>query len=66
MQRAIKHLKRLPEPQVMSTLPLTPTRIWTHGIVSNQSILNDETVDVLAEMALSHAKAELIWSHPLT
>lgn len=59
MQRAIKHIKKeLPELYVMSDIALDPYSEFGHdGIVSNQSILNDETVDVLAEMALSHAKA---------
>lgn len=59
MQRAIKLLKtELPELYVMSDIALDPYSEFGHdGIVNNHEILNDQTVKVLAEMALSHANA---------
>ena len=59
MQRAIRLLKsEIPEMYLMSDVALDPYSIHGHdGIVDGQEILNDETVDVLAEMALSHAEA---------
>jgi len=59
VQRAIRLLKsEIPEMYLMSDVALDPYSIHGHdGIVDGQEILNDETVDVLAEMALSHAEA---------
>ena len=59
MQTAIKLLKtELPELYVMSDIALDPYSEFGHdGIVNNHEILNDQTVKVLAEMALSHANA---------
>lgn len=59
MQRAIKVIKEnLPELYVMSDVALDPYSIHGHdGIVEGDNILNDATVEVLSEMALSHAKA---------
>ena len=59
MQRAIKTVKdSVPEMLVMTDVALDPYSIFGHdGIVSEGKILNDDTTAVLAEMALSHAKA---------
>ena len=59
MQRAIKKLKaEVPNMYLMSDIALDPYSIHGHdGIVDGQEILNDETIEVLAEMALSHAQA---------
>lgn len=59
MQRAIKTVKNaVPEMVVMTDVALDPYSIYGHdGIVSEGKILNDDSSAVLAEMALSHAKA---------
>ncbi|WP_242158153.1 porphobilinogen synthase [Aestuariivivens sediminis] len=59
MQRAIKTVKNAcPEMLVMTDVALDPYSIYGHdGIVQNGEILNDETVKVLAEISLSHARA---------
>ena len=59
MQRAIKEIKNcVPEITIISDIALDPYSIYGHdGIVKNNLILNDETNDVLCEMALSHAEA---------
>lgn len=59
MQRAIKTVKNVcPDMLVMTDVALDPYSAYGHdGIVGNGQILNDETVDVLAEMSVSHAKA---------
>lgn len=59
MQRAIKTIKKaVPEILVMTDVALDPFSSFGHdGIVENGEIINDETTDVLAEMALSHAQA---------
>lgn len=59
MQRAIKTVKgAVPEMIVMTDVALDPYSSYGHdGIVSEGKILNDDTNAVLAEMALSHAKA---------
>lgn len=59
MQRAIRLLKKeIPEMYLMSDVALDPYSIHGHdGIVDGEEILNDETLDVLAEMAVSHAEA---------
>jgi len=59
MQRAVKTIKdACPEMLVMTDVALDPYSSYGHdGIVEDQKILNDETVEVLAEMALSHAEA---------
>lgn len=58
MQRAIKTIKNTcPEMLVMTDVALDPYSSYGHdGIVENGNIINDSTVDVLAEMSLSHAK----------
>ncbi|WP_434037301.1 porphobilinogen synthase [Formosa sp. 4Alg 33] len=59
MQRAIKTVKNAcPGMLVMTDVALDPYSSYGHdGIVSNGVILNDESSDILAEMALSHAVA---------
>ncbi|NGZ89428.1 porphobilinogen synthase [Psychroflexus maritimus] len=59
MQRAIKTIKKaVPGILVMTDVALDPFSSFGHdGIVENGEIINDETADVLAEMALSHAQA---------
>ncbi len=59
MQRAIKTIKdACPEMLVMTDVALDPYSSYGHdGIVENGQIINDETIDVLAEMSVSHAKA---------
>lgn len=59
MQRAIKTVKEaVPELFVLTDVALDPYSIYGHdGIVKNGKILNDPSVDVLAEMACLHAKA---------
>ena len=59
MQLAIKKVKNAcPEMLVMTDVALDPYSSYGHdGIVGNGQILNDETVEVLAEMSVSHAEA---------
>ncbi|SEL87648.1 porphobilinogen synthase [Maribacter orientalis] len=59
MQMAIKTVKNTcPDMLVMTDVALDPYSSYGHdGIVSNGQILNDESVEVLAEMSISHAKA---------
>lgn len=59
MQRAIKCVKdTCPEMLVMTDVALDPYSSYGHdGIVENGIIVNDETVEVLAEMSISHATA---------
>ena len=59
MQRAVKAVKNAtPQMLVMTDVALDPYSSFGHdGIVDNGNILNDDTTAVLAEMALSHAKA---------
>lgn len=59
MQRAIKTVKdAVPEMVVMTDVALDPYSAFGHdGIVENGKILNDKSVEVLAQMAFSHAKA---------
>jgi len=59
MQRAIKLVKdTCPDMIVMTDVALDPYSAYGHdGIIENGEILNDETVDVLTEMSLSHAQA---------
>ena len=59
MQRAIKTVKHAcPEMLVMTDVALDPYSSYGHdGIVEQDQILNDESVEVLAEMSLSHARA---------
>ncbi len=59
MQRAIKTVKNAcPDMLVMTDVALDPYSAYGHdGIVHKGQILNDETVEVLAEMSVSHALA---------
>ena len=59
MQRAIKTIKTaVPDMIVMTDVALDPYSSFGHdGIVEEGKVLNDPTVAVLAEMALSHAQA---------
>jgi len=59
MQRAIRTLKHnLPELCVMTDVALDPYSSYGHdGIVENGQIVNDPTVEVLAQMSVSHAQA---------
>lgn len=59
MQRAVKTVKQaVPEMLVMTDVALDPYSSYGHdGIVSDGKIINDDTNAVLAEMALSHARA---------
>ena len=59
MQLAIKTVKNTcPDMLVMTDVALDPYSSYGHdGIVANGQILNDESVEVLAEMSVSHAKA---------
>jgi len=59
MQKAIGVIKNaVPEMLVMTDVALDPYSSYGHdGIVEEGKITNDKTVSVLAEMAVSHAKA---------
>ncbi|OIR08280.1 delta-aminolevulinic acid dehydratase [mine drainage metagenome] len=59
MQRAIKAIKdAVPEMLVMTDVALDPYSIYGHdGIVKDGEIVNDETVEALVKMSLSHAQA---------
>lgn len=59
MQRSIKAIKdAVPEMLVMTDVALDPYSVYGHdGIVKDGEILNDETVDALVKMSLSHAAA---------
>lgn len=59
MQRAIKTVKNAcPDMLVMTDVAMDPYSCYGHdGIVENGIILNDESVDLLAEMSVSHAIA---------
>lgn len=59
IQRALRALKQeVPEIYVQTDIALDPYTTTGHdGIVIGDEIVNDETVDVLCKMSLSHAKA---------
>lgn len=59
MQRSIKAIKEaVPGLVVMTDVALDPYSIYGHdGIVENEQIVNDATVEVLTRMSLSHAQA---------
>lgn len=59
MQRAIKTIKNIaPHILVFTDVALDPYSIYGHdGIVKEDQILNDKTVKVLSQMAVSHAEA---------
>lgn len=59
MQRSIKAIKdAVPEMYVMTDIALDPYSSYGHdGIVKNGQIINDETVEALVQMSISHAAA---------
>lgn len=59
MQRSIRAIKNaVPEMLIMTDVALDPFSSYGHdGIVENGEIVNDPTVEVLARMSVSHAKA---------
>jgi len=59
MQRSIKAIKEaVPDMIVMTDVALDPFSSYGHdGIVENGEIVNDATVEVLAQMSVSHAAA---------
>ena len=59
MQRTIKAIKNaVPEMLVMTDVALDPYSIYGHdGIVKDGEIVNDETVEALVQMSVSHAQA---------
>src|SRR6185369_17419441 len=59
MQRSVRAIKKaLPDMVVMTDVALDPFSTYGHdGIVEGQEIVNDKTVEVLAKMSVSHAKA---------
>ena len=59
MQRSIRAIKNaVPEMLVMTDVALDPFSSYGHdGIVENNEIVNDPTVEVLAAMSVSHAAA---------
>lgn len=59
VQRAIRALKRdVPEMYVQTDIALDPYTTTGHdGLVVGDEIVNDETVEVLCKMAISHAEA---------
>ena len=59
MQRSIRAIKdAVPEMLVMTDIALDPYSSYGHdGIVKDGEILNDETVEALVKMGLSHARA---------
>lgn len=59
MQRSIRKIKNtIPDLVVMTDVALDPFSSFGHdGIVEYQRIVNDKTVEVLARMSVSHARA---------
>lgn len=59
MQRSIKAIKdAIPEMLVMTDIALDPYSSYGHdGIVQDGEIVNDETVEALVKMSVSHAQA---------
>ncbi len=59
MQRSVQAVKEnFPEMWVMTDVAMDPYSSSGHdGIVDNGKILNDESVEILAQMAVSHARA---------
>lgn len=59
MQRSIRAIKKaLPDLVIMTDVALDPYSSFGHdGIVEGDQIVNDKTVDVLARMSVSHARA---------
>lgn len=59
MQRSIRVIKKsCPGMIIMTDVALDPFSSYGHdGIVKGEEILNDETINILAQMSLSHAEA---------
>jgi porphobilinogen synthase len=59
MQRSIKAIKNaVPEMYVMTDVALDPYSSYGHdGVVKDGEIVNDETVEALVKMSISHAQA---------
>jgi porphobilinogen synthase len=59
MQRAVREIKNaIPDMCVMTDVALDPYSSYGHdGIVENFEIINDKSVEILAQMAISHAEA---------
>lgn len=59
MQRSVRAIKKaVPGMCIMTDVALDPYSSYGHdGIVQNNEIVNDPTVEVLVKMALSHAEA---------
>ena len=59
MQRSVRAIKKaLPEMVVMTDVALDPYSSFGHdGIVEELEIVNDKTVEVIAKMSVSHARA---------
>ncbi|HKL17855.1 MAG TPA: porphobilinogen synthase [Halalkalibaculum sp.] len=59
MQQSVKAIKeQFPEMLVMTDVALDPYSSYGHdGIVKDGEIINDESVELLAKMAVSHARA---------
>jgi porphobilinogen synthase len=59
MQKSIREIKKtLPEICIMTDVALDPYSSFGHdGIVESNKIVNDKTVKILSEMAVSHAEA---------
>lgn len=59
MQRSVKAIKNaVPEMLVMTDVALDPFSSFGHdGIVEGEEIVNDATVEVLAQMSVTHAQA---------
>ena len=66
MQRSIKAIKdAVPGMVVMTDIALDPFSEFGHdGIVEDNEIVNDATVDILARMSVSHAQAGADWVAP--
>ena len=66
MQKSIRYIKELdPEMVVMTDVALDPYSIYGHdGIETGQEIVNDDSVEVLSKMALSHAQAGADFAAP--
>ncbi len=66
VQKAVRVLKEsLPELCVQTDIALDPYTSHGHdGLVVGDEIVNDETVEVLCRMALSHAEAGVDWVAP--
>ncbi len=66
IQRAVRTLKNeLPELCIQTDIALDPYTNHGHdGIVIDNEIVNDETVEILCKMAVSHAEAGVSWVAP--